>query len=280
MFYLSKQSPKNSVVEACQATLFLLTVIFTSSYEAHAHDKATYLGNSAILVETGEHKILFDPFFHNGFSIYQLVTAALRNAMMQGAAPYNNIDAIVISHAHEDHFSAHDVHTYMKRFPATLLFAPKQAVDHMMSLQYFPQLATRIHSFSLAFNADTETRTVGGLKVMATRIPHAGWPGRQDIENLVFRVFTNGGKSAMHMGDADPSTAHYSPYKKDFAQHKVDINFPPYWFFMSAEGRDILHDIIQAEQNVGVHVPKSAPTYLKNLKMPFFHTPEESKKIE
>jgi hypothetical protein len=40
----------------------------------------------------------------------------------------------------------------------------------------------------LAFNQTPKSLEVAGLVIDAVRIPHAGWPGRADIENLVFRV--------------------------------------------------------------------------------------------
>ena len=41
-----------------------------------AHEKhatATYLANEAVLILVAEHKVLFDPFFHNDYGTYQLV---------------------------------------------------------------------------------------------------------------------------------------------------------------------------------------------------------------
>ena len=70
---------------------------------------ATYLGNEAVMIESGSHKILFDPFFHNDYNTYQLVPEAIRKAIFNGEKPYDAIDIVFISHAHEDHFSAKDM---------------------------------------------------------------------------------------------------------------------------------------------------------------------------
>ena len=67
----------------------------------------------------------------------------------------------------------------------------------------------------------------------AVRIPHAGWPSRADIENLVFRVpLKNQGTSVtvMHLGDADPDADHYLQYKDHWQQRVSDTALPPYWF--------------------------------------------------
>jgi hypothetical protein len=55
------------------------------------------------------------------------------------------------------------------------------------------------------------------------RIPHAGWPGRADIENLVFRVTLKSQSESvtvMHMGDADDN--HYLPYKSHWQKRISD----------------------------------------------------------
>lgn len=241
------------------------------------HAVATYLGNSAVLVKSGDTKILFDPFFHNNFGIYRLVPEELHKAVLQGTSPYDNIDAIFISHAHEDHFSVRDVTRYLRQFPNVKLFAPAQAIQQILDSDKAKSSinSEQLLAFSLDFGDAPETKIVENFVVNATRIPHAGWPGRKDVENIVFSVKVKGGKTAMHMGDADPDDDHYLPYKQHWQDNPVDINFPPYWFFTSAEGRDILNKILVVKKNVGVHVPMPAPKYLTQHNHLYLSKPEE-----
>jgi len=252
-------------------------MLMVLSVQVAAHDEASYIGNSAVLVEAGGAKVLFDPFFHNNFGIYRLAPPAVHQAVMTGTPPYDQIDAIVISHVHEDHFSAKDLDAYLARFPKTRVFAPAQA---MAKLTETTRKNSKLHSFDMDFGAPPQTTQVDQIKVTATRIPHAGWPGRKDIQNMVFSVTLPNGKTTMHMGDADPDDDHYLPYKKHWQSLSVNMNFPPYWFFMSAEGRDILQHIIGAKQNMGVHVPTIVPNYLQQQGHPFFSTAEEKIPID
>ena len=259
--------------------LALCTFYLAFSSRSVAHNKATYLGNSAVLVESEGSKILFDPFFHNNFGIYRLVPKTLYDAVMQGKAPYDDIDAIFISHAHEDHFSARDVQIYMEKFPNVLLFAPKQAIEKLAE----PMTKInkeRLIAFDLGFGDAPETQKQGSLIVTAVRIAHAGWPSRKDIENIVFSVTMASGKVAMHMGDADPDVYHYLPYRAHWRDHPVDINFPPYWFFMSAQGRDIINEVLNVRKNVGVHVPLQIPKYLIEKQYEHFSSPGADIKLD
>ena len=93
--------------------------------------QTTYLGNEGIMVSDGHTTILFDPLYPNGFGTYQMVPEAMRKDLMAGAAPYENVDAIFISHMHPDHFSVDEVIKYLQSHDQVRLFAPAQAVDWM-----------------------------------------------------------------------------------------------------------------------------------------------------
>jgi hypothetical protein len=105
------------------------------------------------------------------------------------------------------------------------------------------------------------------------RIPHAGWPARAEVENLVFRVTLPDGATVMHMGDADANDDHFLPQQMHWQQKVTNTAFPPYWFFYSAEGRDILEQIINAKQHIGVHVPVKVPKQLSTSGKMFYSAP-------
>ncbi len=277
---------KISLRQNIAQTLLILLSVF-SSYVVCAHEKnsanATYLGNAGLLVEEEGTKLLFDPFFHKDFSIYQLVPKEIRQAIFQGTPPYNNIDYLFISHAHDDHFSATDLLNYLKLHSQVHAIAPQQAIDKLVALSEFSSdastLLPRLHSVSLHYGDMAWSTIINLTEISAVRIPHAGWPSRADVENIVFRITLPSGATVMHMGDADPDDDHYLPHKKYWHQQVTDTAFPPYWFFYSAEGRDILNEIINAKQHVGVHVPVEVPKRLIRSKQLFFSQPGQNIKI-
>ena len=270
------------MVSLAVTLLFLFVSRVAVSHDNHT-SSATYLGNAAILVQDESTKLLFDPFFHKDFSIYQLVPEDIRQAIFQGASPYNNINFVFISHAHDDHFSAIDLLNYLKRHSKVQLVAPKQAIDQLMALSEFSDndksLMPRLHAVPLGYGDMAWSKTINNTHVSAVRIPHAGWPSRAEVENLVFRVTLIDGSTVMHMGDADPDDEHYLPYKLHWQKQITDTAFPPYWFFFSAEGRDILDDIINAKQHIGVHVPVEVPKRLIGSNKLFFSKPGQVAEI-
>jgi L-ascorbate metabolism protein UlaG (beta-lactamase superfamily) len=243
----------------------------------------TYVANEAVLITNGDKKVLFDPFFHQAFGTYQLVPEDMKQAIFSGAAPFDNLTAIVISHAHGDHFSADEVLKYLQKYPDTQLIAPEQAVTELKGLAGANQISDQVTSVKLAFNQAPRTLEVAGLVIDAVRIPHAGWPGRANVENLVFRVTLKNQDSSvtvMHMGDADPNDEHYLPYKDHWQKRMSDTALPPYWFYSSAEGRDILTDILNVKKSIGIHVPIDIPNHLKSSNEDYFSKPGEMRNID
>lgn len=248
-----------------------------------AHQSAiTYVANEAVLITHGDKKVLFDPFFHQVFGTYQLVPEETKKAIFGAAPPFDNLTAIVISHAHGDHFAADEVLKYMLRYPTVQLIAPEQAVTELMLLAGASQILPQVTSVKLEFEQDPKTFEVAGLIFEAVRIPHAGWPSRAEVENLVFRVTLKNQSASVtviHLGDADPDDNHFLPYKNHWQKQVSDTALPPYWFYFSAEGNDILTEIINANKSIGIHVPVDIPNRLKSSSVDYFSKPGETRNI-
>lgn len=255
----------------------------SDKHQAKHKAQAKYLANAGVMVMDAGKKVLFDPFFHQDYGTYQLVPKDMHKAMMAGEPPYDNVDMLIISHAHGDHFSGADVVAYLRKHQQTRLVAPQQAIDIIkkQELEDYEQLKTRLHGFDLTLGDAAAVAELAGIKVEAVRIPHAGWPGRADIQNMVYRVTLNNSATVMHMGDADANDDHYLPYKDHWQARQTHTNFPPYWFFQYAEGRAILYEILNAKDHIGVHVPVfSTPAKLRRAGIPFFSEPGEVRDIE
>jgi len=272
------------LVMACLALLGNTTSLL--AHKAEPADKALnaeveYLGNEALLFSHAGSKVLFDPFFHNDYGSYQLVPESIRDAIFAGQKPYDNISMIVVSHAHGDHFAADDVANYLLKFPETILVAPDQAVAKV--LDEGPELSKQVVSVALEFGDSAVANVVGNIAIESVRIPHAGWPQRKDVSNLVHRVTIqakSGNKTIMHMGDADPDDLHFKPFDQHWQQRLSHAAFPPYWFFTSNDGPMILQSRINADAAVGVHVPIKVPEPLKQSKAKYFSQPGEKHNLD
>ena len=260
----------------CFILLLISTILSGVSLAQSAGESSvTYLGNEGLLFSNGEQKALFDPFFHNVYGQYQAVPQEIQTAILANTPPYDNIDVIIVSHSHGDHFTAETVTDYLSKNANTILVAPSQATNAVLELS--PDLLEQIVSLELEFGDAPITSKVNNIEIHSVRIPHAGWPERKNIANLVHRVTLANNTTIIHMGDADPLDEHFAPFAAHWNEKSSDAAFPPYWFFLSKEGPTILSDRINAKDAVGIHVPVKVPRALKDSGGEYFSNPGTTK---
>ena len=245
-------------------TLIALTLLSTSSYadDGQTWWRAHYLANAGVMIARGDTKVLFDPFFRNGYGQYDLVPAALEAEIFAGASPWDGIDAIFISHHHGDHFDPAVVMQFLHRWPSVRLYAPQQAVAALLALDDAPSesILNRVHGLKLERDSPAVRLGMEGLLIEAVRIAHGGWPDRHaDVENIVFRVTLDNTATVMHLGDADAGREHYAPHESHWQARATDLAMVPVWLLLTDKGRYVLDEHIDAEHAIGVHVYKSVP---------------------
>ena len=65
------------------------------------------------------------------------------SALLAGEPPFDEVDAVFVSHVHGDHFSALGMAALLTRRPAVKLYAPAQAVTAMAALTDIDALRSR-----------------------------------------------------------------------------------------------------------------------------------------
>ncbi|MGH9334890.1 MAG: MBL fold metallo-hydrolase, partial [Vicinamibacteria bacterium] len=212
--------------------------------------KAHYLANEGVLIVSDETRIAFDPLFRNDFGTYRLLPKELERALFAGEPPFTGLDAVFISHYHEDHFSPGDVLRLLTEREDVRLYAPAQAVSQMRSLAAADDgttdLFSRVTEIRLEYKDPPVVIEAGDLIVEAVRIPHSGWPDqRQDVENIAYRVTLDESTTVVHLGDADAREVHFAHDASYWERRPLDMAFPPFWYLQSEEGRRVLEERLQ-----------------------------------
>lgn len=229
---------------------------------AMAETTVQYIANAGLLVWDGNSKILFDPLFDNDYGQYYLPPEDIRNAILAGTAPFDDVDAVFISHAHSDHFSAADMLTLLRQQSDIRLYGSSQVADSLRDAANggYAEVFERVTGLALDRGDPPVLLEQGLLRIDAINISHAGWPDRwAELSNLAFRVTLADGSTVLHLGDADPRDEHYALQPDHWTRRRTDMAFPPYWYFQSAAGRQILDERLNPAQSIGVHVPKNIP---------------------
>lgn len=249
------------LIERTTAGLFLLCC-YGSGFVSAQSPSAFYIANEGIMVTDSDTKIMFDPLFPNTYGQYLLPPEEMKAAMFAGEAPFDDVDAIFISHYHGDHFSPEEIYQLMEVQPDIQLYAPNQAIIAMRSAAGDSGSAVfdRVNYVSLGFNDAPVKFTEDRMLVEAVRIPHSGWPIRMmDVENIAWRVTLNDNTTVLHLGDSDPRDDHFAIDAEYWDERLPNMAFPPYWFLSTTAGRDILENRIKPQRSVGIHVPDTVP---------------------
>ena len=221
-------------------------------------------------------KFLFDPLYDDHFGSLEQLPGELITAIVTGAPPYDNVDAVFVSHAHGDHFSATHLTDMLTAQPQLRLIAPGQAIERMREdAQWRRQFEARVTAIDLENGEAMPVIEFAGAQVEAFRSPHSGWPDRHAAtHNITFRVSVAqiGGATGrvMHLGDADPATEHYAALSDFLAAKRSGLAVVPFWFYQQDNLSAIIDDTLNAQTVVAVHVPARAPAYLDLGAEPYF----------
>jgi len=236
----------------------LLLAFVCSSVAAQEKSIVQYLANEGIMITYGETTILFDPLFDNSYGTYQMVPQPMLDAIFAGKAPYDSVAAVFVSHFHGDHFSATEMLRLLRQRREIALYAPAQAVAEMRKIATADDDAIfdRVTQFDLDYGDAPVFVRKEGILIEAVNIPHSGWPtARTDVQNIAFRVTLEDTSTVLHLGDSDARIVHFELDEDYWDERPIDLAFPPYWFFMSADGKEILEDRINIRHSIGIHVP-------------------------
>ena len=239
--------------------LWLATLLGVS---ALAETNVQYIANAGVLVTDGKSKILFDPLFDTDFGQYFLPPAEIREAILEGVAPFDNVDAVFISHAHADHFVSSDLLQLLRQQRNIVLYGSPQVAEALQDEANggYAEVFDRVVTIQAAAGDPPVSREQGSISVVAVRVPHSGWPDTfGNLQNIAFLVSFAGGGSVLHMGDADVRDEHFSAYAEHWENQQTGVALPPYWYFLSATGRAIIESRIRPGAAIGIHVPRDTP---------------------
>lgn len=237
-------------------------------HRLHAH----YLANAGVMVAQGNTKVLFDPFFRNDYGVYDLVPTEIEDAIFMGATPWNGVNAIFISHQHDDHFDPALVAAYLEKWPEVELYAPQQAVDRLLATQpnVGESVLNRINGIEFEQSGDHFEVASNGLKIEAVQVAHAGWPGRHtEVDNIAFRVTLGPQTTVVHLGDADKAREHYEPHRDYWEAGNTRLAFAPVWLLLTDPGRYVMEEFVDASHEIGMHVDQRVPDNPADQPPPF-----------
>jgi L-ascorbate metabolism protein UlaG (beta-lactamase superfamily) len=216
--------------------------------------EVTYIGNEGFLISMGDTKVVIDALTDSKY--YVSPSESLVVKMMEDVAPFDNVDYLLVTHDHADHFNAGMVSRYLARRPAVLFIGSPQtcgklvAADSLAGRQIVPIDMER-----------GEQRTVRGGKalVRVLRLDHGS---SRETNNLAFLVTANG-RTFLHVGDARLVENTEFLRAIDWGSYSVDLLFLEF-FDRGSDVQALIDTLIRPKQVILMHIPGGEEEAVRN----------------
>jgi L-ascorbate metabolism protein UlaG (beta-lactamase superfamily) len=237
--------------------VLLLVVVSSSTPQAQSATEVRYIANAGMLVTVSDRRFLIDAPIRDSIPPYAASSTKERALLEEAQAPYDNVDAILITHWHEDHFDRAAVANHLTRNPRTILITSPEVIDRVRAVA--PHLPESQLRGVLPTPGNATQVIVRGVPVHVLRIRHN--PTRRPPEQHV-GFLIGASTPVLHVGDADPATDNFALLK---TLPPVDLAFLPFWYVSDDTNRRLVAESIRPRRIIAMHIPpadaaKVAPT--------------------
>lgn len=208
----------------------------------------TYVANAGILLKIRDKKILIDGLCTCEIPIYKTTPEIISQQIIQGLPPFENIDLLLITHDHNDHFAAKKTSEFLKQNQNATVISTNEVVAQIKA----ELLNSRDHNL-IALNPAlhcAEELTVKGITIEVISMRHEG-KEFASVNNLAFLIKDE--VNVLHVGDAAAIPENYQTLK--LQEKRIDLIIAPFPYIGLPSARQIIKEYISPHKIVLVHLP-------------------------
>jgi L-ascorbate metabolism protein UlaG (beta-lactamase superfamily) len=218
---------------------------------AGASLEVTYIANEGILLAAGATQVLIDGLHREYRASYPFLPEPYRDQIETAQPPFDEVDVVLVSHTHLDHFHAESVARHLQHNARARLISSEQVVAQMQTWADYAAIESRVRAVGPPVKQRVAVDGLSGdLSIDILGLGHGD--RHAGIQNLG-HIVRLGGKTVLHIGDASTEDASiFAAFNLPAAQ--IDVAFLPVWFLTSDEGEAIVRQHIKPKQIVAVHM--------------------------
>ena len=206
--------------------VLILGYITASTYGQKDKVDVTYVGNVGFLISIGDKKILIDALFKGFEGNYEL-PQEIQDKLTKAQPPFDDVDLILVTHAHGDHVDLDMVRQHMQNNPKAIFASTQQLVDVLNDS------TDRWIGFNPT-KEKSESKVISDISVEAFYLPH-GTEAR--IINIGFLISVNG-ITIFQTGDADFDQFTFEEFRAlQLPEKDIDLSFIQHYYLIG----DSLH---------------------------------------
>ena len=219
--------------------------------------EVTYIANQGVLLAAGDTQVLIDGLHREYRSSYPFLPEPYKEQIETAQGPFQQIDVILVSHMHLDHFHAESVARHLRHNPGAVLVSSEQVTGEVRKVAESEDIRSRVTTITPPLKQRVAT-VAAGVRVELLGVGH-GRGRHATIQNLGHLV-TLGGKTLLHIGDATTEDASILD-AFNLEEAAIDVAFLPVWFLTSDDGAAIVRQHIKPKHIVAVHMPAEDPQH-------------------
>jgi L-ascorbate metabolism protein UlaG (beta-lactamase superfamily) len=209
--------------------------------------EARYVANAGWLLTVEGARFLVDAPIRAGIPPYATSPAEERPRLESAQPPYDRVDAILVTHWHEDHFSPEAVAAHLRASARTRLVSSPEVVARVRAVA--PDVPGERLRGVLPAPGTAVVTQVAGVAVRVLRIRHNA-ARRFPEQHVGFLIGDHG--PVLHVGDADPTADNFALMR---VLPKVDVALLPFWYLTSTASRRMVAEVIGPRRIAGMHLP-------------------------
>lgn len=205
----------------------------------------TFLANEGVVLAAGNKKVIIDGLFLSYGPEFATPADSTQAALARAQAPFD-VDVILVTHRHGDHFHPTPVAAHMLANPRAALATSRQVID---SLHASDAIKSRLVARTTPPGLQRRD-VINGVTIEFLGLPHVHRNHRH-VEHLGY-IVELGGRRVLHLGDAELTEETLAPLRLDTA--RVDVALIPSWIVTGKGGRELIERFIRPRQVVAFHV--------------------------
>lgn len=214
--------------------------------------EVTYIANEGFMISMGDTKVIVDALTNT--KNYAHPSDALAAALMDGVPPFDDVDYVLVTHNHADHFNAEMMSRFLGNHPTAHLIGSTEVCKELTGDSV---TGRRCSAVDLKMG-ESRTFRRDNAEIMVIRLDHSG----RDISNLAFVIRSNG-YTIMHVGDALLWSNEEFLRSYDWSSYAIDLLFVEH-FDRSSPTQDIIQNLIKPKHVVLMHIPAGEEESVKS----------------
>jgi len=216
------------------------------------------MANEGVMIKVDDQQVIIDGLFKSTYPKFASTPASTYEQLQKGTPPYDNVEFILASHKHSDHFTVPEIASVLKSTEQTQLYVNEEMAEEMRASPMWRMISERVTAFPYA---EETTYAPEAISVRTFPILHAR-KKPSEMKNTAHLIAING-FNVMHVGDA--TYGQQDLIDLNLSELDLDVLILPYWFVRDQAGQSFVATNLPARKYFINHIPPAEFKDIVNL---------------